>query len=49
MPGAVAAWKCADGHAIDWAAACDQQYGVNASRPVVFDPDNAYTVKCQPR
>jgi hypothetical protein len=48
MPGAVAAWRCQDGRPIDWAAACDQQYGPGTSRPVVYDPDNAYTVKCRP-
>ena len=49
MDGAVAAWKCEDGRPIDWAAACDQQYGVNATTPVMFDPNNAYSVKCQLR
>ncbi|MDN5920582.1 MAG: cutinase family protein, partial [Pseudonocardia sp.] len=48
MTGAVAAWRCSDGRSVDWAAACDQQYGPGTSRPVMYDPDDAYTVKCQP-
>lgn len=47
QPGAVAMWRCSDGRAVDWAQVCDQQYGDGASEPVMFDRDDAYSVKCR--
>jgi hypothetical protein len=46
--GAVNAWHCLDGRAIDWPAACRFNYPNQATQPVMTNPDNAYSVKCKP-